>query len=389
MKISFLINSAYGMGGTIRSVVTLANELSQRHDVELISVVRSREEPFFPLDSKVRVRFLHDAFELAQPNGHKRRLHRALSKYPSLLMHRRDKAYPRQSLWSDLQMLKAVRQLDSDVLVATRPSLGLFTARWAPKRVATVVQSHTFLYLQHKQLRESMAQLYPRLDCVVSLTPAHEADMRKFLGDQVRHETIPNSVDSRGGPVSTQENKLVIAAGRLAPVKRHRQLIDAFAQVVRKHPDWRLRIYGDGPRMKSLRKRILDLELYNNVFLMGQCQDMDRDFAKASISALSSKSEGLPMTVIEAMACGVPVVSYDCDHGPREIISSGADGLLVENGNPRALASGIMELIEDEPRRRSMAKAAIDTAAEYDRRVVGQRWESLFEELVAEKRALV
>lgn len=383
MKIAFLITHAYGMGGTIRTVTTLANQLCQRHDVEVISVNRTRERPFFRLDPRIRLRPLYDRVD-GDGGGWLRGL---LSSRRSLLMHRWDKAHSHYNLLGDLRALKVIRDLDADVLIGTRPALSLFAARWAPDRVVKVAQEHSYVFSHHRRVRDAMRRLYPRLDCVVSLTPASAEDMDAVLGHAgIRHPVIPNSIDTEGRPISTQQNKLVVAAGRLAPGKQHKHLVKAFARVARKHPDWKLRIYGAGACRDALRRQIFKRDLHNHVFLMGQCPNMEREFAKGSISVMCSRYEGLSMSILESMACGVPVVSYDCDHGPRSIITSGEDGLLVRNGDPRALADGIIELIEDESRRRAMAKTAIDTASAYDQRVIARRWEKLFEELLAAKR---
>lgn len=390
MKIAFLITHAYGMGGTIRTVSTLANQLCQRHEVELISVRRTRERPFFWLDPRIRIRTLDDIFSARPPGGGPPQLGRvrgALRGWPSRLMNREDKAYPHYNLWTDLRAVQTVRSLDADVVIGTRPALSLFLARWGPRRAVKIAQEHSFVFSHAPRVRRAMHRLYPRLDCVVSLTEANAADMEVMIGDaKLRHPIIPNSIDTENRPISTQQNKLVIAAGRLSPGKRYSHLIRAFARVVERRPDWKLRIYGAGGRREQLQQLILDLELYNHVFLMGQCSTMDREFAKGSLSAVCSRYEGLGMTILESMACGVPVVSYDCDHGPRSIITSGRDGLLVPNGDPAALADGLLELIEDESSRRAMAKAAVDTAAAYDQQVIAGRWEQLFEELLDARR---
>ena len=118
-------------------------------------------------------------------------------------------------------------------------------------------------------------------------------------------------------------------AGRLAPVKQYHHLIRAFAKVVALHPEWKLRIYGAGQTKPRLQALISALGLYNHVLLMGRSATVDREYAKASLTAMSSSFEGLPMTLIEAMSAGVPAVSYDCPHGPRAVITDGHDGLLV------------------------------------------------------------
>src|SRR5690606_24151634 len=160
-------------------------------------------------------------------------------------------------------------------------------------------------------------------------------------------------------------------------------LIRAFGAVVERHPDWTLRIYGEGPEEPRLRRLIMRSHLYNHVFLMGVHDRLSEQFAKGSLLAMSSRSEGFGMVLLEAMNSGLPVVSYDCPVGPREIITPERDGLLVPMGDADSLAAAIRRLIENEELRRTLGAAARKTAANYDPDVITRTWERLFAELVA------
>ena len=124
---------------------------------------------------------------------------------------------------------------------------------------------------------------------------------------------------------------MVIAAGRLTWQKGFDLLIDAFVPIAAKHPDWKLRIYGDGVRRAKLKRRIIRQGVYNNVFLMGATQRLGEMMSRASVFALSSRYEGFGMVIVEAMSKGLPAVSTDCPRGPSEIIDDGRDGILVPN----------------------------------------------------------
>jgi glycosyltransferase involved in cell wall biosynthesis len=382
LTITFLIVNVFGMGGTIRTVITLANHLARNgHRVEILSVFRRHNEPLFQIDDGVTVRALVD---LRQRGGLRHRLLRFAIRSPSLLTNRHDNRYQQMSLWSDFMLLVAVRSLRSDVLVSTRPSLSLFVARFAPRGLATVAQEHTFVLSRPPAMQEAIKALYPRLDAVVTLTPAHHDDMERLLdGARTQLEVIPNSVDVVGAPQSAQENPWLVVAGRLVPGKQFNHLIRAFALVSRRHPDWKLRIFGSGVSAPRLQQLIRDLGLEDQVRLLGRSVTIEREFADAALTALTSRAEGLPMGLIEAMAAGVPPVSYDCPHGPRAIITNGHDGLLVPPDDIAALAQGIIRLIEDKPERTRMAAAARRTAMRFDSGVVAAEWVELFERLRA------
>ncbi|AXK36119.1 glycosyltransferase family 4 protein [Streptomyces armeniacus] len=180
---------------------------------------------------------------------------------------------------------------------------------------------------------------------------------------------------------------MVVAAGRLVRVKRYDVLIRAFATVAARHPDWQLRIYGRGEEHGGLRDLIDELGLYNNVFLMGLASPMEAEWVKGSIAASTSDVEPFGMTLVEAMRCGLPVVSTDCPHGPGEIIEDGADGRLVPVGRPDAFAAALLELIEDDEKRRRMSRTALESSRRYSPERVVARAERLFGTLTEAKSA--
>src|SRR5439155_9230511 len=194
---------------------------------------------------------------------------------------------------------------------------------------------------------------------------------------RTRVEQIPNAVPALGGGLASPDNKVIVAAGRLTPQKGFDLLIPAFAEVVREHPDWQLRIPGAGPQRPELRRLIAEHELYSNVFLMGPTPELGRALARGSIFVLSSRFEGFGMVIVEAMSKGLAVVSFDCPRGPSEIISDGVDGVLVPELDVTALGGAISELAGDPARRAALGAAAVETARRYGREAIGARWDSL------------
>ncbi|GAA3443016.1 glycosyltransferase family 4 protein [Planomonospora venezuelensis] len=382
MKISFLILNAYGMGGTIRATFDLATELSARHDVEVVSVFQHADRPFLPLGAKVRLRSLVDLREGARVRWPYTKRAERLGGEPSALIHPEERAYASFSAWSDEVLRRELRRLRTDVLVTTRAGLNIMAARFARRRVVTIAQEHLHFEAHRPGLFEEIRRWYPKLDAVVTLTEADERDYRGML-DRTRTEvfTIGNGLAGGARPLSRQENRIVLAAGRLVPVKGYDRLLKAFARVVEVRPDWRLRIYGEGRVSDKLVRLAVKLRLHNNVVFMGPTGDIEGELAKASIHAVSSRFEGFGMTIIEAFACGVPVVSFDCPRGPREIITPGHDGLLVPPDDVDALAEGLLKMIDDEEGRRRMAANALETARDYDISAIAGRWEDALTEL--------
>lgn len=197
---------------------------------------------------------------------------------------------------------------------------------------------------------------------------------------------IPNTLTLRNNKVSELKRKKVIAVGRLTVQKNFSSLIRAFQGVTASHPDWVLEIYGNGSEYESLRKLIIDLRLYNNVSLCGNTMQVQEKMCDSSIFVLSSIFEGFGLVITEAMSCGLPVVSYDCPCGPKDIITDGVDGFLVSAGDEQMLAEKICYLIENPDIRVQMGAAAIKKSEKYRPEIIIPMWMKLFERLLTEKR---
>lgn len=377
-KVVFLIMHAFGMGGTIRTVFNLAGHLARDYDVEVISAVRRRDASFLPVPPGVTVSDLADR----RPGVPTTALMRLLERLPSVLMHEEDYGFATSSLWTDLVLLRRLRSLRSGILIGTRPALNVIAAELGAPGVVTIGQEHMNFDAHRRGLAAQLRRSYRKLDALAVLTRDDERDYGRLLdGAPTRVVRIPNALPELGGGRSTVTEPVVVAAGRLTWQKGFDLLVEAFAAVVLERPEWTLRIFGSGSKRKPLRRMIVERELHNNVFLMGATQNLGEELSKASIFALSSRYEGFGMVLLEAMSKGVPVVSFDCPRGPNEIIHHGEDGLLVTDGDVDALAQALIELADDEERRRRMGEAAIATARAYDISIVGRRWDELIADL--------
>lgn len=394
MKIRFLIANAYAGGGTIRTTLNMANALSARHDVEIVSVLRRRDAETFPVDPRVRLRPLVDTApsttrrrqartgRLAQAQS--RAMEWALNR-PSKLIHPQDVRHSTFNLMSDARLLQFLLTLRGGVVVATRPGLNLAVARYVRRSVVRVGQEHLHLSRHRPELRSAISKYYPKLDALATLTEDDAVAYRKLLGPDARVLAMPNAVPEMGGARATPGNdtKVVIAAGRLTKQKGFDRLIPAFAQVSSKHPDWKLRIFGGGDMQQPLQRQIDELGLGAHVELMGFSKQLPEEMASSSIYVMSSRFEGFPMVLLEAMGCGLPVISFDCTTGPSDIIEEGHDGLLVKNGDIDGLAAAIISLIEDPERRKRMGAAAHEKSQQYATSGISEEWEKLFSDLAA------
>ncbi|MGW8351406.1 glycosyltransferase family 4 protein [Streptomyces wedmorensis] len=382
MRISFLLHNGYHYGGTIRTTFTLAEELAERHEVEIVSVFRHRDRPLLGLPAGVTLRHLVDlrkdspGYDGDHPDHHR----------PAEVFPRGDGRWKQYSALTDARIGEHLRGVEADVIVATRPGLNVHLARQARRGPVLVGQEHLILDGHSYRLRRDIAHEYALLDAVTTVTEADARAYRELNLPDVRVESVPNSVPVPSVPPADPAAKTVVAAGRLTRVKRYDVLIDAFAEVAADHPDWKLRIYGSGDAVQDLKgplaRQIKERGLGEQVFLMGSVTPMEPEWAKGSIAAVTSQRESFGMTIVEAMRCGLPVVSTDCPNGPREIIEDGVDGRLVPVDDVSAFARALRGLVEDDELRAKTARAALAASERFDPGRIAARHEALWTELV-------
>ncbi|WP_049580048.1 glycosyltransferase family 4 protein [Streptomyces sp. SBT349] len=390
MKIRYLLLHAYGMGGTIRTVITQANAMAAAgHDVELVSVLRRKDAPHFEVDPRVSLYSLTDARPGAakpEPRGWPARLRerraQRLAGRPPRHIPFSEAGYKAMSRRIERAVIGWMANLRDGVLVTTRPALNLLSAEFATGGVLRVAQEHVNLGTHQPDLRAAIVERYPHLDTVAVLT-RRDADEYRRKAPRVRVVHIPNAVHSLDQKPSTCTSKVALAAGRLRPQKGFDLLIPAWARTVEEFPDWQLRIYGTGDKEPKLRRLIDKHHLYNHVFLMGRTDQLDEEMSKASMYVLSSRFEGLPMVLIEALSHGLPVVSFDCPTGPADVIRDGKEGLLVPAEDVDALGAAMRRLMGDEGLRAEMGDAGLATVQHYSPDAIRGRWEELFSGLLA------
>lgn len=387
MKIAFLLDNAYGIGGTIRSTVNLSRALAVRHTVEVVSLRRPVTAPALAFDARVTLTPLMDLrtdsphYDGTDPLYHQ----------PSERFAERPSHFERglSTRLGDLRMAAYLRDTDADMVIATRPKLVDYLACYGSDRYLRAGQEHLTRRMHSEHVLAHQDAAIRQLDAFVTVSRADAADYRTAFPETPggpRILCIPNPVPAPGVESSHGDTKLIVAAGRLVQVKRYDRLLEAFALVSEEHPDWQLRLYGRGKLQGELRARLNRLGLYNRAFLMGAHSPIESEWAKASIAAVSSDAESFGMTLVEAMHCGVPVVSTNCPHGPGEIVSHGRDGLLTplsddEQENVRAYADDLLHLIENPGLRQRMGLAARQKAHRYTPARTADEYERLITKL--------
>ncbi|MFF5928994.1 stealth conserved region 3 domain-containing protein [Streptomyces hydrogenans] len=387
MKITFLLTTADAVGGTERAVFNQAAELAGRHDVRVLSVFRSEPELFFPLDERVRVDYLVDqtgpAPRPVRAAGLDGTVYAGLAAQPSALVDRAwEAAFNRLS---DLELELHLQATDTDVLITTTPALMALAVQLAPSRVITLHQEHRVSELRGTS-GEPLLRYASRLDALAVLSGRTRDWFAETLGASApRIDVVPNALPAGFRPRSTLETRTVVMAGRLVGEKQIDHALEAWALLAPHHPDWSLRIFGDGPLSGALRRQVAQLGLYDSVQLNGNSPHLAEEWAKSSIALMTSRNEAFPLVLMEAQAAGVPIVSYDCPNGPREIVLDGESGILVPPGDIDALARRLSLLMSDRGLRHRMGATAHSSITRFAPDAVTAQWESIFRELVAER----
>ena len=205
-----------------------------------------------------------------------------------------------------------------------------------------------------------------------------------YWGQLPNIEVIPNAAMHIGNKYSDSTAHRIIAVGRLDYQKGFDRLIETWAliQKHKKYKDWNLDIFGQGEWHDMLQQMIERHGLQDNTHINRPTRDIGTEYAKSSLLVMSSNYEGFPMVMIEAMACGLPVVSFDFKCGPKDIIKDGINGLLVPNGNIDALAQAMMKIMDNDTYRKELSLNARQVVSTYSEDTVMAKWISLFNSLV-------
>ena len=265
-----------------------------------------------------------------------------------------DRAATSFSVWTDIQLVRRLRGR-AGILVGTRPGVNLMLARLRAPGLNTIGLEQMNLSKHNGALRRTMRRLYPQLDAFVVLTEQDREHYGRVLnGKAPPLHVIPNTVRPLPGAKADLAAKTVYAAGRFRYQKGFELLIPAWEATAKAHPDWTLRLRGRGHLERRYRGLIEQHGLEDSVIIEGPAEDIGSDMAEAAVFVLSSRFEGFPLILLEAMSKGMGIVSFDCPTGPADIVDDHRNGLLVPHEDVEGLVAG-------DPRdRRGRGAAAAD-----------------------------
>lgn len=378
MKIIYCTHSTCNPGGMERVLLNKVTYFSQLPGwkVAVVTTDQHQRPPFYPFPEKVRMTDL--GINYSEDNGKG-----AWKKITGYLRKRKEHKRKLTAL-----LLKE----KPDIVVSLYPSESSFIPdiKDGSKKVLELHYCK-FFRLQYgrkgllgwidKLRTRQDEQIVRRFDKFVVLTN----EDRGYWGNLPNIEVIPNAAMHVSDAYSDVMNKRVIAVGRLDYQKGFDRLVQAW-QLVRhtgKFTDWKLDIFGQGEWREMLQQMIDKAELQDSVRLNRPTKQIGEEYVKSDMLVMSSNYEGFPMVMIEAMACGLPVVSFDYKCGPKDIIQPGINGLLVPNGDIQALADAMMKVMEDEAYRKMLSLNARKVVDTYSEQAVMSQWIRLFTSITA------
>jgi glycosyltransferase involved in cell wall biosynthesis len=368
-KIVFSTDQVFRHGGIEKTMAEKANYFAdvEGYDVMIITTEQLGQSPRYPLSPNVRLIDLGINYSRRKSYLHidnLRRIPKHFSKSKTIFSSIKPDViitsnYAYDFYWLPFICRKAIK----------------FKEFHSSKRYQSESRSkNTNIFVKFKYWVNDVIKA--RYDRLILLNPDEQ---QYYESDKLA--VIPNSISP--SPLTARlQNKRAVAAGRIAPVKGFDHLIKAWKLVTDREPDWQLDIYGedyDGTQ-EQLEELISKLNLIGKVQFAGVTDEMPETMLDYSLYLMSSETECFPMVLLEAMAIGLPIVSYDCPTGPRNIVTDGEDGFLVEDQNISALADKILLLIKDDELRQTFGKNAKQNSKRFENTTVMTRWKELLKD---------
>jgi len=379
MRVVYYLPSLYIAGGLERVITGKANYLADRlgYEVTILTSEQQGRKTYYPLSPNVRHHDLGVVIDIPK----QRSLFLKILTYPVKYFQ--------------------FKKRFSAFLIDTKPDITISTLRRECNFIHTIsdgsikigelhITRNSYSILSNKIIKFSKPihnylnrRFVNKLKCFdkIILLTKEEQELWPELNNTI---VIHNYQEMECKVPATLKHNRVIAVGRYTYQKGFDLLVEAWRLVAFKHPDWSLHVYGEGDRTE-LEQRIKELDLTKSFMVNGRTDSIIEKYLESSIFVLSSRYEGFGMVLTEAMSCGVPPVSFACPSGPRDIITHGVDGLLVENGNIDHLAQNICTLIENEDLRKVMGGNARESVKRFRKEVIMAEWKQLFEELMSSR----
>lgn len=359
-KICFIVPDITWIGGIERVICVLSNELYIRgYDVRIVSLSKNNNDIQYELNKSIEVVYLNPEVKNKKIGGLSRVFY-----HINILIRSSYKFKTRDS--------------DEILIFNSMPAalFGWVSTLFKPNFKLVVEHANYFHYTSiFKYIRNF---IYKRYDKVIAIT---HSDFMEFKRGGFNCEYINNPKSFESDEKSSCNTKEVCAVGRLEEQKSFKTLIESFYLAIKDESslkDWKLKIYGEGSLRDELQYTIDSYGISDRVFLEGYKKNISKCMIRSSLFVLSSKYEGFGLVLLEAMECGLPVISFDCKFGPEEILGQGKYGILVENQNVISMSKELNRLMSDPVLLNSYKDKAIERSQHYSIDDVIEKWILIF-----------
>lgn len=380
MRIVYCIPALYYSSGMERVLTVKSNYLAAvyNYEISIITTDDRGRQPFFPLDPAIKLYQLDIDFE----EMHQYPFYKRIWIYKMKMLHFKKRL---NALLCQIKPDITVSLLRRDINFINDMKDGSLKVgemhfnkkyyRVLPFKALPPLFKHVVEYFWMNELLRNLR----RLSKFVVLTYEDAENWRNLNNVAV----IPNPLSFKPSSLSDCSSKQVIAVGRYVSQKGFDLLIPVWKEVIKKHPDWKLKIYGDGWMRNDMQRMIDQFGIADSCRLEHSVENIADKYQESSIFVLSSRFEGFGVVVVEAMSCGLPVVSFACPCGPKDIITNGKDGFLITPDDLEDMVNKICYLIEHEDMRKQMGQQAIKRSQDYDISIIGKHWKLFFESLIS------
>ena len=378
LKIVYCTPALYMAGGVERVLTLKANYFAEHfgYDITII-LTEGKDKPlFYPLSKRIKIVNLDVNFEELWTCSFVKKVFVYLSKQ-RIFKQRLTAELMRIRPDITVSLLRREINFINDIKDGSK-KIGELHINKSNYRNFDKENSNIFKSIFAKLWMRELISKLQQLSCLVVLTEKDKESWRELSNV----EAIPNPLPFTTDSISSLSEKRVIAICRYSYEKGIDLLLQAWKKVEDETTEWRLDVYGDGER-RPYESMIDNLSIdRNRCSLHGRIADVQQTYKDSSISVCSSRFEGFGLVIIEAMSCGLPVVSFDCPWGPSSIIKNGEDGMLVENERVDLLAKAMTSLINNPDKCRMLAKNATHNVQRFQMDQIAERWKRLFESLI-------